>query len=92
MVGDLLYWFGGLLGLAAIWGLFKVCDVFRSRRRKTILDHLTFRPAEKDFEPDLPREPGETRISTAKLDRSPNLRPVRRYDVYEDGADPYRHY
>lgn len=50
---------------------------------------IEFRETEHD--PDQPKDPAKARISQADLRRNSEMRrPVRKYDIDEDGADPFR--
>lgn len=56
----------------------------RNARRKLLLN---FKVAEEPHDPDPPKDPAKARISKADFKRT-GL--VRRYNIHEDGADPFR--
>lgn len=89
MWADLLHWFGGAAAVAVFWVGYAAYERFRARQIRRATEPIRFEPA-PEHDPEPKRQPGETRISTARLDRNRALRPVRRYDLGEDGADPFR--
>lgn len=89
MLSDLLCWFGGAGAVAAIWLAYTGYDELQARRKARRVSLPSFELA-PEHDPEPKRQPGETRVSTAKLDRNPNLRRLRRYSLEEDGANPFR--